>query len=82
MQTQTHLNDDMHVKFFCVKSNAFIESCALAIIEIHCDINLQHKFDNYVISLAGIICFMTISNAKVNEIFASWIYLSSMCIIS
>lgn len=41
MQTQTNLDNDMHVKFFCVKSNAFIESCTLAIIEIHCNINLQ-----------------------------------------
>lgn len=50
MKTQTNLNDDMHVKFFCVESNAFIESCALAIIEIHCDVNLQDKFENYVLS--------------------------------
>ena len=50
MQTQTNLDNDMHVKFFCVKSNAFVESCTLAIIEIHCDINLQDKFDNQVLS--------------------------------
>lgn len=48
MQTQTNLDYDMHVKLFCVKSNSFIEICALAIIQIHGDINLQHKFDNYV----------------------------------
>jgi len=46
MQTEGNLNDDMHVKLFCVKSNAFIESRTLAIIKIHSDINLQNKFEN------------------------------------
>jgi len=50
MQTQTNLDYDMHVKLFCVKSNSFIEICALAIIQVHSNINLQHKFDNYVLS--------------------------------
>jgi len=46
MQPEANLNDDMHVKFFCVKSNSFIEIRTLAIIEIHSDINLQDKFEN------------------------------------
>ena len=49
-KTQTNLDDDMHVKLFCIESNAFIKSCALAIIEVHCDINLQDKFESYVLS--------------------------------
>lgn len=32
MELQAHLNDNMHIKFFCIEPNAFIESCALAII--------------------------------------------------
>lgn len=40
-----HLNDDMHIKFLCVESNPFIEGSSLAIVEIHCHIYLQHKFD-------------------------------------
>ena len=31
-QLQAHLNDDMHIKFFCIEPNAFVESCPLAII--------------------------------------------------
>lgn len=45
MQAEANLNDDMHVKLFCVKSNAFIESRTLAIIKIHSDINLQDKIE-------------------------------------
>lgn len=32
MELQAHLNDNMHIKFFCIEPDAFIESCALAII--------------------------------------------------
>lgn len=40
-KNKIHLNDDMHVEFFSVKSNAFIESSSLTVIEIHCHINLH-----------------------------------------
>ena len=41
-RSQAYLNDNMHVKFFSVKANSFIECCSLAIIEIHCHIHLQN----------------------------------------
>lgn len=44
MNMQAHLYDHMHVKFFCVEPNSFIEIRTLAIIEVHCYINLQDKF--------------------------------------
>jgi len=51
MQPEANLNDDMHVKLLCVKSNSFIEGRTLAIIEIHSDINLQDIFEkNEVLS--------------------------------
>lgn len=44
MNIQAHLNDNMHIKFFCVESYAFIESSSLAIIEIHRHVDLQIMF--------------------------------------
>lgn len=35
IRTQANLDNDMHIKFFSVEPNAFIESCALAIVEVH-----------------------------------------------
>lgn len=47
-EAPSYLDDDMHVKFFGIQPNAFIESCALAIVEIHCDIDLPSKFEDSV----------------------------------
>jgi hypothetical protein len=44
IRTQANLDNDMHIKFFCVESNAFIESCALAIVEVHRYIYLHKLF--------------------------------------
>lgn len=41
MNIQAHLNDNVHIKFFCVETYSFIESSSLAIIEIHRNIDLQ-----------------------------------------
>lgn len=38
-----HLNDDMHVKFFRIKSNAFIKCSSLAIIKVHGHIYLTNN---------------------------------------
>lgn len=44
---QTNLNDDMHIKFFGVESNAFIESSSLAVIQVHGHIYLHLHFLSY-----------------------------------
>lgn len=56
VEPEYNLNDDMHVKFFGVESNALIESSALTVVEVHSNIHLQDKFvklEGYVV-LIGI----------------------------
>ena len=43
LEPEAYLNDDMHVKFFGVKSNALIEIPALTVVEVHCNVHLQDK---------------------------------------
>lgn len=48
LKPEDYLNDDMHVKFFGVESNALVESRALTVVEVHCHVHLQDKIVNTI----------------------------------
>lgn len=41
MKERVYLDDDMHVELLGIETDPFIESASLAVIKVHCHINLQ-----------------------------------------